>query len=147
MFTYFLIENGGVSSSDIRAVRESEEQYTSYNTKEASLLNGKAFIVPVAVTDPAFDPETQIQEGPVDLWDGITAERIYTVRDKNQADYDAEQLEDDLFVLRGAGKDIALVLTELVQWNLDNTAMAADDFTASVKQAYLDLKAIADRVK
>lgn len=58
-----------------------------------------------------------------------------------------EQRADDLRVLREAGKDLALVLTELVDWTLANTAMQASDFTLNVKQAYLDLKAIADRVK
>ncbi len=58
-----------------------------------------------------------------------------------------EQRVNDLSTLRSAGKDIALVLTELVDWQLANTAMQATDFTPQVRQAYLDLKAIADRVK
>lgn len=58
-----------------------------------------------------------------------------------------EQRTADLEVLRQAGKDLALVLTELVDWTLANTAMQASDFTPQVKQAYLDLKAITDRVK
>ncbi len=59
----------------------------------------------------------------------------------------AEQRSADLTVLRTAGKSLALVLTELVDWQLANTAMKATDFTPQVRQAYLDLKAIADRVK
>lgn len=58
-----------------------------------------------------------------------------------------EQRITDTAQLREAGKDIALVLTELVDWLLANTAMQATDFTPKVKQAYLNLKAIADRVK
>ena len=58
-----------------------------------------------------------------------------------------EQRQQDTAVLRESGKDAVLVLTELVAWLLANTAMQATDFTPQVKQAYLDLKAIADRVK
>ena len=58
-----------------------------------------------------------------------------------------EQRAQDIAVLRAAGKDMALVLTELVDWQLANTAMLATDFTPQVRQAYLGLKAIADRVK
>ena len=58
-----------------------------------------------------------------------------------------EQRSTDLAALRQAGKDISLVLTELVDWQLANTTMQASDFTPQVKQAYLDLKVIADRVK
>lgn len=58
-----------------------------------------------------------------------------------------EQRTSDLIVLREAGKKLALVLTELVDWQLANTTMQANDFTPQVKQDYLDLKAIADRVK
>ena len=58
-----------------------------------------------------------------------------------------EQRAGDLRVLQDAGKDMALVLTELVSWLVANTTMQATDFTPQVRQAYLDLKAIADRVK
>ena len=58
-----------------------------------------------------------------------------------------EQQSADLAVLRSAGKNLALVLTELVDWQLANTTMQASDFTPQVRQAYLDLKDIADRVK
>ena len=64
-----------------------------------------------------------------------------------QAVIDDIARETDIQQLRGAGKDIALVLTELVDWQLANTVMQATDFTPQVKQAYLDLKVIADRVK
>lgn len=53
----------------------------------------------------------------------------------------------DIAVLRVAGEDTVLVLTELIDWLLANTTMTAADFTPQTKQAYLDLKAVADRVK
>lgn len=145
---YFFVSNDG---SQILSVRETDDVLVDgdYNTKETSVVNGKPFYTLAAVTDPAYDPATQVKEGPVDTYDFATdtATRTYTVRAKTQGELDADQLATDLVVLKDAGKDLALVLTELVQWNLDNTAMVADDFTPSVKQAYLDLKAIADRVK
>lgn len=62
----------------------------------------------------------------------------------NSGDYQRVQ---DIAVLKDAGKDTVLVLTELIDWLLTNTALTATDFTPQVKQAYLDLKVIADRVK
>ena len=60
----------------------------------------------------------------------------------------AEKLRHaDINSLAAAGKDAVLVLTELVDWMLANTAMTATDFTPQVKQAYLDLKEIAERIK
>jgi len=56
-------------------------------------------------------------------------------------------IADDISALRNAGKDMALVLTEFVDWALANTSMTANDFTPNVRQAYQNIKAIADRVK
>lgn len=141
---YFLVSSDG---SEILEKREVEVPYEegAYNDKVASLENGKMFFSPVSIIDPAYDLDTEVREGPVDAYDYATdtATRTYTIRLKNAV----ENTADDIAALRDAGKDIALVLTELVQWNLDNTSMVADDFTPSVKQAYLDLKVIADRVK
>ena len=67
-----------------------------------------------------------------------------------EAEYQAagvEQRAQDVAALRAAGKDAVLVLVELIEWQLANTAMQASDFTPQVKQAYQDLKVIADRVK
>ncbi len=58
-----------------------------------------------------------------------------------------EQRTQDKKVLREAGKDIALVLVELIEWQLANTAMQATDFSNGVKQAFLDLQTIADRLR
>ncbi len=58
-----------------------------------------------------------------------------------------EQRRADLLTLIDAGKDVALVLVELIEWQLANTAMQATDFSADVKQAFLDLQTIADRLR
>lgn len=81
-----------------------------------------------------------------DVAETLTHDAITEVADE-AARPALEQMENDLSALRNGGKDIALVLTELIDYLLANTAMTANDFTPSVKQAYLDLKTIADRVK
>ncbi len=58
-----------------------------------------------------------------------------------------EQRVADIRTLLARGKDITLILIELVEWQLANTAMQATDFTPEVRQIYQDVKAIADRVK
>jgi len=58
-----------------------------------------------------------------------------------------EQTASDIAALQNGGKDIALVLVELVDYLLANTAMTAMDFTPNVRQAYQKIKAIANRIK
>lgn len=95
-----------------------------------------------------FDPDTQVRTGPVNtVAPDFSSTATYTIRAKSQAELDADQRGKDLGQLREAGKDLALVLTELIDWTLANTPMQATDFTPDVRQAYLDLKTIANRVK
>ena len=91
---------------------------------------------PGAVTSTELPPDSARHQ----TWDGVA-----WVDDADRASQ--EQRSIDVDELREAGSDIALVLTELVDWLLANTAMQATDFTPQVKQAYLDLKVVADRVK
>ena len=147
MNLYFKIENAGTTNDAII-----EEIYLDdgamYSDIEASLLNGKPFLTPVAIIRPPFDTETQIEEGPFDAWDGVNALREYIVRDKTQQEIDDEQMISDIDALQNsAGKDIALVVCELTQWILDNTAMTPADFPQSVIDAFQRVKVIADRVK
>lgn len=106
--------------------------------------------LPVSYNDPAFNPATQVKEGPtgVSVGDSVTpgassVSGVYTVRAKTQAEIDAED-ED---VLRQRGKDAALVLVELIEWTLANTSMQGSDFSTDVRDAYLALKAVADRLR
>ena len=145
---YFYISNDGSEILEVREVAVPYEEGT-YNNAVSAALNGKDFIEPVTIIDPPYNSATEVKEGPVDAYDYTTdsATRTYTVRAKTQEELDAGQMADDVAVLREAGKDLALVLTELVQWTLDNTSMTAENFTPSVVQAFQDLKTIADRVK
>lgn len=100
-----------------------------------------------ATSDPDTTPSSAVDSTEVgpdspryQTWDGVA-----WVDDASRAV--DEQREQDTAALRGAGKDAILVLTELVSWLVTNTAMQATDFTPQVKQAYLNLKTIADRVK
>ena len=88
-----------------------------------------------AVTTPPDNPEHQ-------TWDSVAGAWV-----DNSDRAAKEQRSADLAVLRTAGEDLALVLTELIEYLLANTAMEKTNFTALVRQKYLDLKAIADRVK
>lgn len=120
-----------------------------YNGKDDSAVNGKPFLVPVVVTKPPYDPGTQVREGPVDEYVYATnaATRKFTVRDKTAQELRSDRDRDDERDLRSAGKNIALVLVELIEWQLANTGMQAADFTPDVRQAFLDIKAIADRLR
>lgn len=144
MNTYFLIS---ATDNAILEVRRTQTLLEGYNTKEDSAINGKPYLVEVAVTDPAYDPATEVKEGPTDAYDGINATRIYAVRAKTAQELNTEQLNNDINVLRAAGKDTVLVLVELIDYLLANTAMSGTDFTPNVRQAYQDLKVIADRIK
>ena len=66
--------------------------FSAYNTKADSAVNGKPFLTEVVVTDPPCDYGTQVKEGPVDAYDGTNATRVYTVRDKTAGERAAETI-------------------------------------------------------
>jgi hypothetical protein len=110
--------------------------------------------IPSENNPPTYDAVTQVREGPTGINIGDTipanADKVvagYVVRAKTAQEVTDEQQDKDLSDLRDGGKDLALVVTELVTWLLANTAIQGSDFTPSVKTAYQRLKAIADRVK
>ncbi len=110
--------------------------------------------LPVIYVNETYDPATQVRTGPTGciFGDAVPAgaddvTSTYTVRAKTAQELADDQRDQDLATLREAGKNLALVLTEFVDWTLANTAMQPTDFSVTVRQAYLDLKAIADRVK
>ena len=110
------------------------------------LAANKGEWLPRIIIDPAFDPATQNRTRTITInASNVTYEWIVTA--KSQAELDAIVDNADIAVLQSAGKDLALVVVELVDYLLANTAMTATDFTVDVRQAYLDLKVIADRLK
>jgi len=122
---------------------------------KASSVELKAFgWLPVVYVDETYDSATKVRTGPTgcNVGDAVPsgADEVtvaYALRDKTPQEVDDDKRDQDLATLREAGKDLALVLTELVEWALANTAMQPTDFTPDTKQRYLDVKAIADRVK
>lgn len=97
--------------------------------------------------DPVFDPTTE-----------KLVDDIYTITDTavlggmkkaamTQQEIDDWQENLDLGVLKEAGRDLAVVLIELVDQLIAQATIQVTDFTPAVKQNYLDIKAIADRVK
>ncbi len=79
-------------------------------------------------------------------WDGADGVRDATAQELSDFD-DVAQRKQDIKMLAERGKDVVLVLVETVDWLLDNTAMVPGDFTADVRETYLELKTIAERVK
>lgn len=144
MAIYFLIEPATYTILDVRNFEPE-----SYIDRAAGDSSGKPFLSPVTVTDPPFNEATEVKTGPVDTYDSVTdtSTRVYTVRAKTQQELDDEQLDDDIHALKSGGKDIALVLVELIEWQLANSAMSPTDFSADVRQAFLDIQAIADRLR
>lgn len=84
---------------------------------------------------------------PLTHWVAEENDGTLTLNAYSQAQIDQAQGESDVRVLKAGGKDLALVVVELVDYLLANTDMTATDFTPEVKQAYLDIKVIADRIK
>ncbi len=101
----------------------------------------------VRVTAPAFNPLTQDLVGPGHTITATEITQTWQVAAVDAPTAAQRQYDNDLSTLREAGKDIALVLVELIEWQLANTAMQATDFSPDVRQAYLDIKAIADRLR
>jgi hypothetical protein len=97
--------------------------------------------------DPAFDPATHklVDDPRVIADDGVTDSRSVVALTQQEIDDAAE--EADISNLQTAGRDIAVVLVELVDQLLLDSTIQLTDFTPAVKQNYLDIKAIADRVK
>lgn len=60
--------------------------------------------LPIIITDPAFDPATQVRTGPVTTVETLRVTRVWTVRAKT-----AQELDDDK-VARIEGADAALII-------------------------------------
>lgn len=140
MLTYFKCHPASHAIIDVVA---REEAPVAYNTRESSQANGKPYLVPVTVTDPLYDPATEVKEGPVDSYDGVTATRVYSVRAKTAEELAAEQQASDADLLAQSAKDIALVIAELVDTGLVNPGA----FTPAASAALTRIKPPADRLR
>ncbi len=111
------------------------------------------FVEGASHDDIDHDPITHIQlilpEYPdlrTQRWDGAVGVRDATAQELSDFD-GVVQRKEDIKMLTERGKDVVLVLIETVDWLLDNTAMVPGDFTVDVRETYLELKTIAERVK
>lgn len=88
-------------------------------------------------------------DNPVDVIDDVagTVVRTYPLIPLTPEEIESDRSESDLKIIKEATKDVVLILTELLPWLVQNTPMEATDFTPAVRQSYLDLKDIADRVR
>ena len=118
------------------------------NTRQNSALNHKPFILPMErVGYEPVDPMVEVRTGPIFDVQTDKCVATFAIRAKTQPELDADQRDADAGTLRGAGKDVALVLIELIDKLLADNVIAATDFTTDVRQVYLNLKVIADRAK
>jgi len=140
---YFIIDGTTHTVTGTRA-----GTFTGYNDKASSLVNGKPFLSEAAITKPAFDSASEYLSPPADSYDYVTdtAIRIYSVIAKTQDALDQEQLNADTSALNAYGKDTVLVLVQLVSKLLTDGVILSTDFDPAVKDAYLDIKVIADRI-
>ncbi len=111
------------------------------------------FVEGASHDDIDHDPITHIQlilpEYPdlrTQRWDGTDGVRNATTQELSDFD-GVVQRKEDIKMLTERGKDVVLVLVETIEWLLDNTAMVPGDFTTDVRETYLELKTIAERVK
>lgn len=144
MYTYFKIQN---NTTNIIEVIETIKPLSSYITKEIAAITNYDFLVPVEVTEATLNPSIQVLNDPIDTYDGILATRVFTTRSKTQQKLDYDAQIKDIGLIKDKGKDLALLIIEFIDWALANTAMTATDFTPDVRQAYQNIKIIANRIK
>ncbi len=145
MVQYVHVEDGAIDDGP-RELPRAWRNTSGLDLADTETLKELGWL-PVAPVGDTFDPATQVRTGPVLVIGDDEVTATYEVRDKTAQELAAEQRAVDSSKLREAGKDVAVVLTELVDYLIANTAMQASNFTPSVRQAYQDLKVIADRVK
>ena len=143
---YLHIEDGRIDEGP-KALPRAWRNVSGLDRADAARLKELGWLPEVRVGFKPFDPATQVRTGPVHQVGADDVTATYTVRAKTQGEMDADQRAADLGTLREAGRDLAVVLVELVDWLLANTAMTANDFTPAVRQTYVDVKAITERVK
>jgi hypothetical protein len=95
----------------------------------------KGFVwLPLAVTDPAFDPATQVRSGPVDTVGKDSVSRVWTVRDMTS---------DELDAVKGATVDALDILQLKIAFNHENRIRALEGKpAASAAQFKTALKAL-----
>lgn len=140
MYIYFKV---GIDDSVLEVIRKPYE-LEAYNTKELSEVNGKPYIVPVTETVPTFNTDTQVRGEAVN--NVVNGTITYPVRDKTQQELDADAREADISAIRGAIKDIGIILVQLSQKLLQDGVVTTNDFTPNIRQTYQDLKQRVDRI-
>ena len=146
MTRYFLVENGQIQEGP-RQLPKAWRNVSGLHLLSDADLRLLGWLPEEKVGFEPFDPETQVRTGPTFQILSAKVRSTYTLRDKTAQELADEQRDDDLRVLRDGGKDLALVVTELVTKLIEKGVIAASEFTPGVRQTYQNVKAIADRVK
>lgn len=98
-------------------------------------------------TVASIDPATEIATAPVIevTADGVT--RTVGKRALTAEELRSKRNAADIASLRSSGKDMALITVELIEKLLADNVIAATDFSPNVRQAFQNVKAIADRLR
>lgn len=144
---YALVENGQVLRTRASLPRSWKNiSNFHYADRDTHVANGWYDFNEVL---PTLTPGVNRRGDPQDVIDDQagTVLRTYLTVDLTPEEAAAYAENDDLRKIKEATKDIALILTELLPWLVQNTPMQVTDFTPAVRQSYLDLKTIADRIR
>lgn len=144
---YALVENGAVLFTRTNLPKSWKNTSNfHYADKATQVENGWYELDEVL---PTLTPGVNRLGAPQDVIDDQagTVARTYSVIDLTPEEAETYAANNDLRQVREATKDIVLILTELLPWLVQNTPMQVTDFTPAVRQSYLDLKAVADRVR
>ena len=110
--------------------------------------DGYVFVEVTEAGFEPFDPATQNRTGPVlTVAQDYSVTATWTVTAKSQAELDAIAAANDESELRRREVAAIFVLITLIDTLIGKGSIAAADFDAKARAAYLDLKPIADRVK
>ena len=146
MIRYFHVENGQIQQGP-RQLPKAWRNISGLDLLSDADLKPLGWLPEEKVGFKPFDPATQVRTGPTHQILAAKVRSTYSLRAKTAQELANEQRDDDLQALRDGGKDLALVVSELVAKLIEKGVIAAGDFTPGVRQTYQDVKAIADRVK
>ena len=148
MTRYFHIEDGAIEEGP-RKLPDGWRNVSGLHLLDAAGLKDKGWLPEVQVGFEPFDARTQIRSSPTFKINADNVTSTYTIRSKTSDEVTADQRTSDLDTLREGSKDLTVVLVELVDYLIAHSTlgMTVDDFSPAVKQSYLDIKALAERVK
>ena len=109
-------------------------------------IQGDGYLVNGNMSVPKAEGNRHYQDVLGWIAQGNTPEPEFTQEELDQQ-ISLNEINAELNQLQGAVKDSILIQVEQIEWMLANTAMTSTDFSPKIRQKFLDLKIIADKVK